>query len=406
MRRKRSRRSTLERTVAEASEAILHTAEIVLRIPPPAKSRWHRAGVTPKGERAFDVVSRLVLVMFAVGWTVAIATARAGTLRGDAPGAMPITKSITSALTDPDAPAVAFLTQAALNALTPMRGESGKLRAHVQAPGTPVIADSLPEGARLEVAPGTSGPVPASAEGSLPVAPRAAGIWRVAVRVGEVLQPIADLSLITLRPRTDKQGGRIGLYYIGNWPGERGSRPRPGYAAPSGFIEVTPQNQDTYVSEHFRLKDFLTKGQQNVWPKYLVLDLKLVDKLELILSDLQARGHEVRGVTVMSGFRTPQYNARGGDPRGRAALSRHMYGDAADIFIDNDGDGRMDDLNGDGRVNLGDARVIEAAAERVERAHPALVGGVGVYPAASGHGPFTHIDTRGFRARWLGTGDS
>ena len=108
----------------------------------------------------------------------------------------------------------------------------------------------------------------------------------------------------------------------------------------------------------------------------------------------------------MSGFRTPQYNAGGGDPRGRAALSRHMYGDANDIFIDNDGDGQMDDLNHDGRVNIADAKVIQDAVNRVERAHPSLIGGCGIYSGTSAHGPFTHIDTRGYPARWIGTGDS
>jgi hypothetical protein len=28
-----------------------------------------------------------------------------------------------------------------------------------------------------------------------------------------------------------------------------------------------------------------------------------------------------------------------------------------------------------------------------------------VYPATSAHGPFTHIDARGYQARWLGSGD-
>jgi hypothetical protein len=80
-----------------------------------------------------------------------------------------------------------------------------------------------------------------------------------------------------------------------------------------------------------------------------------------------------------------------------------MYGDAADIFIDNDCNGWMDDLNHDGKVNIKDSEVILAAAERVEREHPGLVGGAGVYPAESGHGPFIHIDVRGYRARWVGT---
>jgi hypothetical protein len=81
-----------------------------------------------------------------------------------------------------------------------------------------------------------------------------------------------------------------------------------------------------------------------------------------------------------------------------------MYGDAGDIFIDNDGNGVMDDLNRDGRIDVKDAEVISAAAERVESRYPALAGGVGTYPACCGHGPFTHIDTRGYRARWRGTG--
>jgi hypothetical protein len=42
------------------------------------------------------------------------------------------------------------------------------------------------------------------------------------------------------------------------------------------------------------------------------------------------------------------------------------------------------------------------AVERVERAHPELVGGCGVYPGNGAHGPFTHIDARGYRARWTG----
>jgi len=126
------------------------------------------------------------------------------------------------------------------------------------------------------------------------------------------------------------------------------------------------------------------------------------DKLELIISDLQARGIKVEHVTVMSGFRTPSYNAGGGNTAGRASLSRHMYGDAADVWIDNDGDGRIDDLNRDGRIDMRDSQVLSDAVDRVERAHPDLVGGVGVYPAGPGHGPFTHIDARGYRARWTG----
>jgi uncharacterized protein YcbK (DUF882 family) len=148
------------------------------------------------------------------------------------------------------------------------------------------------------------------------------------------------------------------------------------------------------------LRDFLTRDQPDVWPKYLVLRAPLVDKLELVISQLEARGTPVRHMSVMSGFRTPQYNARAGERSGRSKISRHMYGDAADVFVDNDGDGRMDDLNRDGRIDYRDAKVILDAVEQVERMHGDLVGGVGVYRATRAHGPFAHVDVRGDRARW------
>jgi hypothetical protein len=203
-----------------------------------------------------------------------------------------------------------------------------------------------------------------------------------------------------MRDFTEKLEGRIGGYRIGFWPSERGRSTSVAYDNPDGFIEVTPENVDTPVSEHFRLRDFLTHDQQAVWPKYLVLREPLVDKLELVIAQLQANGTRVEHMSVMSGFRTPQYNATGGETGGRAPVSRHMYGDAADVFVDNDGNGRMDDLNRDGRVNYRDARVILDAVEQVDLAHPDLIGGVGVYRATRSHGPFAHVDVRGNRARW------
>ena len=102
----------------------------------------------------------------------------------------------------------------------------------------------------------------------------------------------------------------------------------------------------------------------------------------------------------MSGFRTPQYNARDVSRGGRARDSQHMYGGAADIYVDADADGRMDDLDGDGRVAVRDAGWLAGVAERVEAAHPGVVGGIGIYRATSAHGPFVHVDVRGTAARW------
>ncbi|HET7583642.1 MAG TPA: hypothetical protein VFK13_01985 [Gemmatimonadaceae bacterium] len=210
----------------------------------------------------------------------------------------------------------------------------------------------------------------------------------------------ASFTVFQLVPFAAKVHGRIGQYRLGTWPYEHGTPRNAAYANPRGFIEVTRSNARTSVSEHFRLGDFLTKNQATVWPKYLVLRPQLLDKLELVIEDLNAHGIPVRHMAVMSGFRTPEYNAPGVGAGGRAKDSRHQYGDAADVFVDNDGDGWMDDLNHDGRVDSRDAHVLLDAANRVEAAHPEVVGGVGVYKATSVHGPFTHIDVRGYRARW------
>jgi hypothetical protein len=348
----------------------------------------------------------VVLYALAAGWVWTLSHVRTTVSSGDlasAPSAAArAAASVASALTSADAPSTAYLTDATLNALfARARGLSGKLRAVIDTSGNG-IADTLPPGVELRY--GEGGDV-----SQADTEPQGAGVWRVALAIGNAIRPVTDLSVITMEPFSAKSKGRIGLYFLGNWPSERAKRrvgpskaPPASYAAPSGFIEVTPQNEDTYVSEHFRLRDFLTHDQPNVWPKYIVLQLKLVDKVELILEDLAARGVDVNGVRVMSGFRTPRYNAGGGNTQGRAALSRHMYGDAADVFIDSNHDGMMDDLNHDHRVTMEDAKVIEAAEERVETAHPELVGGGGIYPAGPGHGPFIHIDTRGYRARWTG----
>ncbi len=212
---------------------------------------------------------------------------------------------------------------------------------------------------------------------------------------------LGRFSMITMKSFREKVAGSVGGYRVGFWPEENGRLRSEAYENPEGFIEVTPQNQDIRVSEHFQLSDFLTHDQKDVWPKYLVLREPLLDKLELVIEDLVRHGVRAERMRVLSGFRTPQYNLALGDESGRARDSRHQFGDAADVIIDNDDNGRMDDLNHDGRVNFSDARVILAAVERVEREYPDLVGGVGLYHSGGPRGPFAHIDVRGIRARWV-----
>ena len=209
----------------------------------------------------------------------------------------------------------------------------------------------------------------------------------------------STFAFVTLKPWREKLGSFINTYHVGWWPGERRTMPE-NYDNPIGFIEVTPEIADLRLSTHFTLRSFITHDQERIWPKYVVMREELLDKLELVLTTLQAQGIPTRHVKVLSGFRTPQYNQRGVGAGGRAPDSRHQYGDAADVYVDNDGDGRMDDLNRDGRVSIADARLLAAVVDQVEQRHGDLTGGVGIYAANSVHGPFVHVDVRGTRARW------
>ena len=379
---------------------------------PPVRVRRNRifGGLTERQEHIFTWVAAVVVLLFMTAWVGAISNlvrdqreiareAKLAKTNAPVPPPVPPSQQITAALTQPAAPTAAYISDAMLGFLTPLHGSSGKVYFATRTPGAAIV-NGAPQNSQAVLASGST-----EVSNNF-VAPENPGAYKLAVKINEAVRQISDLNLITLVPFSEKQRGKIGLYYLGSWPFEGGGKPKtPAYANPQGFIEVTPQNADLQISEHFKLRDFLTKDQPNVWPKYLLLNPNLLDKLELTIAELEAMGHPVHHIRIMSGFRTPNYNVHGGNTQGRANLSRHMYGDASDVFIDNDGNGAMDDLNHDGRIDVGDAAVIAQAVDRVERKYPALVGGVGVYSACCGHGPFTHIDVRGYRARWRGTGN-
>lgn len=231
------------------------------------------------------------------------------------------------------------------------------------------------------------------------VAPNDAGVYEVELIGPQGVTRVLDgIRYIVQVPFERKEDGYIMGYLIGRYPTE-GSDRTDRYAPPVGFIQVTPALQEMRLSDHFTLEEFLTHDQASTWPKFAAVDLRLLDKLELVMQELNADGMHAELMVVMSGFRTPHYNRQGLDA-GRARLSRHQYGDAADVWVDNDDDWYMDDLNGDGRRDTDDARVMLRAVNSIEARHPQLIGGAGIYGDNGVHGPFIHIDVRGYRARW------
>lgn len=186
-------------------------------------------------------------------------------------------------------------------------------------------------------------------------------------------------------------GYRIGKYR------ETALRGLETYDPPRGFIKVTEENKDVRLSPNFRLGQFLCK-QTDALPQYVLVRARLLQRLERILAAVNDMGHSVSTLHIMSGYRTPFYNRSIGNT---TDYSRHLYGDAADIFVDADGDNVMDDLDGDGRITERDAQLLaELVEEEATPAEDYIPGGMGVYGPASHRGPFVHVDLRGYEARW------
>jgi uncharacterized protein YcbK (DUF882 family) len=222
--------------------------------------------------------------------------------------------------------------------------------------------------------------------GSTVKAPVLPGFYRLALVTATGRQIVDSVLVGVLVPFSAKMGSTLNGYRIGRYRWERlGGDASP---PPVGFLQVMPEDLNLELSTHLKLRAFVTHDDQDVWPKYVALDPRILDKIELVLADLDVKDFEMP-MDVSSGFRTPIYNRT--VPRA-AGDSRHQYGDAADLAID---------VDGDGRVTYTDAVAVARAVERVEHRHPELVGGLGLY-GNHGTSPYVHIDVRGKPSRWRG----
>jgi hypothetical protein len=233
-------------------------------------------------------------------------------------------------------------------------------------------------------------------------APERPGAYEVTFRGPDSLEGHNSIVVhaFVMVPASDVKNGFLNGYRIGDYPSTP-LKGNPLYLPPRGFIEVTKENEDTKVSPHFTLKQFLCKEDTTrAFPKYVVLKERLPLKLEAVLERVNALGVKVETLNVMSSYRTPYYNHAIGDVK----YSMHQWGSAADIYVDPQKKNRMEDLNRDGQVDIHDAKFLYDEIERMlaMKEHRGLQGGMGYYPATAAHPPFVHIDVRGTAARWKG----
>lgn len=117
------------------------------------------------------------------------------------------------------------------------------------------------------------------------------------------------------------------------------------------------------LSTHFKVKEFACKDGSDA--------VLVAPRLVMVLQSI--RSHFGTAVTINSGYRTPQYNAKVGG----VAHSQHCYGTAADITVR--------------------GQTPAAVAAYARQLMPDW-GGVGVYSQKG----FTHIDVREAKADWNG----
>ena len=243
----------------------------------------------------------------------------------------------------------------------------------------------------MRVAKNSSGDVERAVVGDTLLVPLEPGFYELVVSRGGVAQRIKEPRLAVTVPFELKLGSSLNGYRIGHYPAEWSNDESA--EKPSGFAEVNEAELDYPLTMHLKVRDFITHDQQTVWPRYAAIDPRVLDKVELVMRELARRrgdDHIDFKIEVHSGFRTPDHNA---GVEGSARDSRHLYGDAADVAIDADGDGKL---------TIFDAYRVEMAVDWVERLHPELAGGLGVYSSRRFPTPYCHIDARGVRKRWRG----
>jgi uncharacterized protein YcbK (DUF882 family) len=274
-------------------------------------------------------------------------------------------------------------------------GRSGQLKMRFALPGLPVeypieVQGGLDQVTYSWIERGDSVPTgqPRSLVDGL-IAPDAPGFYSLLLTLDGERRVVADMPLAVLVPRSEKKGSVLNGYQMGFYRGDRSRRSDP--EAPIGFVRIDTTDLDMAVSAHFRLSDFLTKDNQNTWPRYAAVDPRLLDKVELILTEIAtwtgSREDDPVPFEIHSSFRTPQHNRL---IRSAARDSRHQLGDAIDVAVD---------ANRDGRVNSKDSKLVTMAVDIVEREYPDLVGGMGIYVRSNS---YVHIDARGIKVRWRG----
>ena len=222
-------------------------------------------------------------------------------------------------------------------------------------------------------------------------------------------------ALLLLAPvEFDRLGpGVVDGAVIGIYPDETAStapsvvqRNSANYAPPRLLYRLDATTRDLYLNRRATLGMLTPPLLENEAgaPRYVAVSPRLLQFWDALCDAADEAGPGAAQVRVLRGFVTP-FERQRLEALGVAIApySRHLYGDALALVLDADGDGRMDDMNADGHVNIADADVLAAIVEDA-LSRTGMDGGLGVEAAFGGPAhvgtPYVHVDLRGWRERW------
>ncbi len=176
------------------------------------------------------------------------------------------------------------------------------------------------------------------------------------------------INVFVLCPKKEMNGQYMDEFRIGTYPKIPIDK-KDFYSTPEGFLKIDESIMEVNLTPHFKAKQFLTRQSRQL-PQYIAIKESLLLKLEFLLAEVNKAGYQTDTFGIVSIFRSPYFNKKIGNSTN---FSRHLYGDAADIYIDTAGNDWMDDLNGDGKYNILDANILYDIAVKFDQKKNLLI---------------------------------